>query len=670
MLQGYLSHLRGITPIQDSVHDSIRFTVMEREFIDSPHFQRLHFILQNSTTYAAYPSNKTSRFAHSLGVSCLAGRILTKSLVNSDPTTLRNFFEDVGNFIERHFASPARTGFHIDNYKDLVKATWEKTVRGRSDFNHSPFLKFEGKIVHEDDEFCGFPALFLADTLWTAVRVCGLVHDIGHLPMSHSFEHALSKVWIFFEMHSSQDEALKAFRDHRDAKKKEFFNDGSAESVQEYISFLAGVFDVTDQNIETFIQELPFHESRGLTIFKLIAKENRYSFGGNDHWYRTLINQLVIAILYSSVLDEVRKNAPELGIGVPTLPNFLRPLKSIIAGEIDADRLDYTIRDGRACGVQIGDYDLSRIINNSILILDEKKNDYYRIAYYERALSGIEQYFYQRYEGYKYLIFHRTSSRTEACLQELIARIFYVGYKYCSSPIADLLNAYGYVSRESGGHAKRIVDLLPKDATNIVRLDDANLRTFFFNILQIIRDDRDSLLDIPSQEVDLIESLLEIVLLREFRHIYNPFKKVSIRDRIRSILGTDFDEKAFLAVLERLTFHESFEAAELELRKAINRRFRGEVAVIAQSKKPKIYRTPKDEDAQIKIVTQNMDIVNLEVLSPSLSNMHHVETQEFGVSIYFISNDVKVKPSLIDDIEKELDKTLKNLFLFIAGARS
>src|SRR5688572_24800435 len=96
----YISHTRAITPIQDPIHGTLKFTIFEREIIDSPYFQRLHFVLQNSTTYTAYPSNKNTRFTHSLGVAHIAGRLLSQSLANSSFPDLSAFLTDVSQFIE------------------------------------------------------------------------------------------------------------------------------------------------------------------------------------------------------------------------------------------------------------------------------------------------------------------------------------------------------------------------------------------------------------------------------------------------------------------------------------------------------------------------------------------------------------------------------------------
>ena len=195
--------MRAITPIRDSIHDSIRITVFEREIIDSPYFQRLHFILQNSTTFAAYPANKTSRFVHSLGVSYIAGALLTRAVCNAASGDLDLFLKSIASFIGDNFVREQEVKFSNKSYRnDLIQA-WRETIFGQSRFSHSPFLPQNATQtpIGGEADYKGFRALFLIDTVWEAVRICGLAHDIGHLPMSHSFEGALDKVSTLISMY-------------------------------------------------------------------------------------------------------------------------------------------------------------------------------------------------------------------------------------------------------------------------------------------------------------------------------------------------------------------------------------------------------------------------------------------------------------------------------------
>ena len=70
------------------IHDNIwgEISVSEKaiQVIDSSEFQRLHFISQTSVAYKVFPTAKTSRFEHSLGVYHVTS-LLLKHLFDTQP---------------------------------------------------------------------------------------------------------------------------------------------------------------------------------------------------------------------------------------------------------------------------------------------------------------------------------------------------------------------------------------------------------------------------------------------------------------------------------------------------------------------------------------------------------------------------------------------------------
>ncbi|MBI2049980.1 MAG: HD domain-containing protein [Candidatus Staskawiczbacteria bacterium] len=102
----------------------------KRKVIDHPFFQRLRQIRQNDVAFYVYPSMNTSRFEHTLGVCRVAG-MMAENLTKSRKWSI------------------------------YVKA-----------------LETETGIKSKDNflKLCRFYAL---------------LHDIGHLPLSHLFEYAV-----------------------------------------------------------------------------------------------------------------------------------------------------------------------------------------------------------------------------------------------------------------------------------------------------------------------------------------------------------------------------------------------------------------------------------------------------------------------------------------------
>lgn len=121
--------------VRDLVHGTILFTEEERKLIDHPLFQRLRQIGQNDVAFYVYPSVRSSRLEHVLGTCRVAG-MMAEHLVQS--------------------------------------SKWPIYVRQ----------------LREQTEIAT-PAEFVA-----LVRFYALLHDIGHLPLSHLFELAVIR-WKF-----------------------------------------------------------------------------------------------------------------------------------------------------------------------------------------------------------------------------------------------------------------------------------------------------------------------------------------------------------------------------------------------------------------------------------------------------------------------------------------
>ena len=66
-------NLKYVGEITDPIHKNIKFTLLEKELIDTFIFQRLRRIRQLAGAHLVYPGALHSRFEHSLGSMFLAG---------------------------------------------------------------------------------------------------------------------------------------------------------------------------------------------------------------------------------------------------------------------------------------------------------------------------------------------------------------------------------------------------------------------------------------------------------------------------------------------------------------------------------------------------------------------------------------------------------------------
>lgn len=86
---------------------------------------------------------------------------------------------------------------------------------------------------------------------------------------------------------------------------------------------------------------------------------------------------------------------------------------SLVAGEIDADRMDYLLRDSRMCGVRYGEYDLARLVE-TVTVADG------RVAVKRAGLHAAEGLLLARYSMFLQVYFHRTRRILDLLLEEAL----------------------------------------------------------------------------------------------------------------------------------------------------------------------------------------------------------------------------------------------------------
>lgn len=91
------------------------------------------------------------------------------------------------------------------------------------------------------------------------------------------------------------------------------------------------------------------------------------------------------------------------------------PLRQIVSSQLDADRIDYILRDGLSTGVKIGMFDVQRILgmlelHDGVVTVDE------------RALEAVEGYLLARFHMYKQVYLHKASRAAERMLEAVMLR--------------------------------------------------------------------------------------------------------------------------------------------------------------------------------------------------------------------------------------------------------
>ncbi|MBM7555580.1 HD domain-containing protein [Halanaerobacter jeridensis] len=99
--------------------------------------------------------------------------------------------------------------------------------------------------------------------------------------------------------------------------------------------------------------------------------------------------------------------------------NILNLISSLISSQLDADRMDYLLRDSFFTGVEYGEFDLARLIES--LRLTVKGANYY-LCVPRKYLSSIEEYLLSRYHMYKDIYTHPFKREIETILVKLFSR--------------------------------------------------------------------------------------------------------------------------------------------------------------------------------------------------------------------------------------------------------
>lgn len=205
----------------------------------------------------------------------------------------------------------------------------------------------------------------------------------------------------------------------------------------------------------------------------------------------------------------------------------------IVSSQLDADRLDYILRDGLATGVKIGVYDFERILSMFQVFerpASETAPAVRRLAVSHRAREAVEGYLIARFHMFKQVYLHKAVRAAEKMLEAVLRR-------------AAALQAAGYPFEEPlAPPLAKMLDGATLSAAEYVTLDDADV----WAALKKWRTEQDSVLAV------LATGLLDRRLYKTIE--LDPADPVSIArliDRAREVAKAQGLDPEYAVLVDR-----------------------------------------------------------------------------------------------------------------------
>lgn len=696
-----LSHPRAITRIPDPIHGTISLTIFDRDFVDRPDFQRLHYVLQQSVSFVAFPSNKNTRFPHSLGTAHTVGRMFSNALSNAGDIDLRAFLDDAANFLEEvisklHDAQGGGADVENADLKavigGLVKAH-NASISGRSGFLHTPLMPREGQRLAEDpglrvdtEAVVGknqaLSAAFVIDTYWQALRLYALAHDVGHLPMSHAFEVALEDFTSVSDDYEPKHGGPVA-SDLYDRARNRFQGKLDDKRLSEFVS---SMLDIKPSSLKDNVGHKALHEVRSYAILSSYLKEQQRLTAGygkflpidmkqapgakTDNWldeYCRLIHHVALCLIYSYIAHKGSTTAE------PTPTRFLYAMRQLVDGQVDGDRVDYTLRDCRSAGVNFGEFDLDRVVRDTILLQhrdeDLKPTGVFAFGFGPRAVPGIEQFFESRYQGYRYLVHHRTSSRANVAIQLLLQKLYEYAYRYPDSQCAAVMNRLDFIRTSMDGEGRLILaEILPNGGDDGEALDDASLRVLMKRCRAILRrDGYFKKLQEQSEErwrrAKQLDVLIDMLLFRALEHTDTLFKAETLIGYLTNVLDIK-DEQTQDRFIKQTIAPDELSRMERKINEALSDPawgksigFEEPLLFCAERVAPKCFKAKLPEKHVHEELTWIADpsgiIVSVDQgdVAPTLKTMENSRQGNVGLRFYLIGRNLKANPRVVCAVE-------------------
>ena len=194
------------------------------------------------------------------------------------------------------------------------------------------------------------------------LRLAGLLHDIGHYPLSHVTE------YVYLQNLFENDDKLS---DHNSRVKKEI--DALNDDISGSIDYMKSRYS-----------KPMHHETIGTRVID------------NDPDIKALIEK------YCSFID--LHDVEDIIVGCVDRNPSISAMVQLIHSELDADGIDYVMRDATFSGTSYGGFELGLLLRNLAV---KKYGDVDIVGIRPKGISVVDQYLISKYFSYTQVIFNR-----------------------------------------------------------------------------------------------------------------------------------------------------------------------------------------------------------------------------------------------------------------------
>jgi len=197
-----------------------------------------------------------------------------------------------------------------------------------------------------------------------------------------------------------------------------------------------GVYEITRKIISQFersqYEDWPQEESLVALCAALLHDIGHAPFSHSiEEIFHTDHEEWTIKILLGNteinkILSTISEDFP-LKVASVIQKNYTKPIVvSLISSQLDADRMDYLLRDAYFTGTNYGNFDLERILR----VLRPYQDT---IVVKESGMHAVEHYLMSRYQMYWQVYFHPVTRSSEIILRQIFKRakeLFLINYSF------------------------------------------------------------------------------------------------------------------------------------------------------------------------------------------------------------------------------------------------